>query len=218
MSSTARRSPRWWPYILKTGEHPLIRPSPAPRGRPRRSGGRRPPPSGSPTPSLHRSAAAHFELGGVVLPGAVQRRVDGLTDGSRCVGLSGASENTKASSSSSTPIGCPGRTTIPMLGEHHDRLGIERDAPLLVGLGVLLPDLAAVLGDRPAQGQHGAGQVDARPPQPAHFAAPGLPVVRASEIGTPQSRSRRHASFKIFVASAADGGPGSGLGARGGSA
>jgi len=28
----------------------------------------------------------------------------------------------------------------------------------------------------------------------------------------------RHASFKIFVASAADGGPGSGLGARGGSA
>jgi len=62
--------------------------------------------------------------------------------------------------------------TRPMLGQQRNRLGVERDPAVLMGLGVLLPRHAVQLRDRPLHGQHPAGEVDVEPAQRAQLAAP----------------------------------------------
>jgi hypothetical protein len=112
--------------------------------------------------------------------------------------------------------GRSGLAPASVLGEHLDGLRIQRDAAVLVGLGVLLPRLPAALPDAAVQRQHPGVQVDVAPPD-AHSSPRRTPVTIASQTSAPQSGSD-HASARIRAASCAVGGCGLGFGAAGGSA
>ncbi|MGH3616227.1 MAG: hypothetical protein ACRDRK_27265 [Pseudonocardia sp.] len=96
-----------------------------------------------------------------------------------------------------------------------DHLGVERHAPVLVGLGVLLPTLASGLADaRPKIATAlSRSSYDQRSPQTSPRRAP---VVMANRMNVPQSGSF-HASLRIAAASAGVGDEGLGRGVDGGS-
>jgi hypothetical protein len=167
------------------------------RARRRRRAGGDPTPTVSETPRDRADVdACRDQLGGRVVPEAVEVRLDSepahhsgvpLADAARdeMGRQSGASEKTKASGNKATPQRCclfggP----LEVLTQNGDGLRIERHPPLLVGLGVLLQELKAELRDRPAVGEHAVVQLDIRPSQRAELAAS-----RAGRHREPDQRS-----------------------------
>ena len=81
-------------------------------------------------------------------------------------------ENTNASRRSTSPTDAARSSApLPVLGQHRDRLRVEGQPPLLVGLGVLLAPLAARTARSPAAGDDAPVEIDVRPPQRAQLAA-----------------------------------------------
>src|SRR5262249_32314762 len=107
-----------------------------------------------------------------------------------------------------------GFAAVTVGAEDLDGLGVQRDAALLVGLGVFLVDVGADLGGGAAVGDHGVVQGDALAAQAAQLAAAG-PVIMVSQTRVPQSSFFCQAALSRRAASSALGGSGSGCGRDG---
>jgi hypothetical protein len=80
--------------------------------------------------------------------------------------------------------GTPLLEPAPVLGQDVHRFGVERDAPVLVVLGVLLPRLAIALADAARHGDDPDRQIYVAPPQGAQ-----LTTARAGDDREPDERS-----------------------------